>query len=63
MSFYTEVSSEIKAIGSLFLNAYLVVVFCFGDISADDDEPKAGKPSSPTMQGEPVSIEEASGDT
>jgi hypothetical protein len=40
-----------------------VVVFCFGDISADDDDPKAARPSSPSMHGDPVSIEEAAGDT
>jgi len=42
-----------------------VVVFCLGDISADEDEPlkAAADPSSPNMQGEPVSIEEVPGET
>jgi hypothetical protein len=40
-----------------------VVVFCFGDISAEDDDPKVANPSSPIMQGDPVSIEDAAGDT
>ncbi len=39
------------------------MVFCFGDISAEDDDPKVANPSSPIMQGDPVSIEEAAGDT
>jgi len=43
--------------------SYLVVVFCFGDISAEDDDPKVANPSSPIMQGDPVSIEDAAGDT
>jgi hypothetical protein len=43
---------------------YLVVVFCLGDISADEDDPlKAADPSSPNIQGEPVSIEEVPGET
>ncbi len=42
-----------------------MVVFCLGDISADEDEPlkAAADPSSPNMQGEPVSIEEVPGET
>ena len=43
--------------------SHLDVCFCLGDISADDDDPKAALASSPIMQGEPVSIEEAPGET